>query len=178
MHRVLPEDDYLRAIGELAYRVSSLEWSILGDMKALGVPPEELDVNDLIGRTTGRIARELRASAKHWDDRPALQAWALRAAEALGAIAKRRNHVLHARPATDPEGRQRLYRMVRDGARLEAFWITDEFLAIQNEAAEAAARYLNELRVLFSEHEESVREANKKRRDELAGAEKAISPPE
>lgn len=56
----LPEDDYLTLIGQVAYMVSSLEWTILGDLPGLAqyLPPD-LTASVLAGKSTGQIARTL-----------------------------------------------------------------------------------------------------------------------
>lgn len=169
---MLPEPDYLRKIGELAYRVSYFEWAILGDLIALEVPERELNIRALIDAPTGTIARKLRSATPHWKtDRPALYAWATLAADALEAIAIRRNHVLHARPAMDGRGQQRLNRdTTLDGQRTE-FWITEDFLDVQIVACEEALRQVNDLRVLGSDPEKSTRQANRDRAAAIAAKE-------
>lgn len=55
----LPEDDYLVLVGQVAYMVSSLEWTILGDLPGLAqYLPTGLNTAALAGKTTGRsVAR-------------------------------------------------------------------------------------------------------------------------
>ncbi|WP_184171895.1 hypothetical protein [Micrococcus endophyticus] len=126
----LPEPEYLVRVGELAYAVSSLEWTMLGDLHRLAPGlPEGLTLSDLEARTTGGIARRLRQHAEHMSPGP-LQVYVATAAEALATAAALRNDVLHARPATHPAQGQRLYRAAAEGQRPTGhrFWIDDAWL--------------------------------------------------
>ncbi|KUI00818.1 hypothetical protein AU189_10785 [Mycolicibacterium acapulense] len=105
----LPEDDYLTLIGQVAYMVSSLEWTILGDLPGLAqhLPPD-LTTSALAGKSTGQIAGTLsKAVGAIGDDD--VRAYVEEAGRVLGEAATMRNDVLHARPATIG-GEQRLYR--------------------------------------------------------------------
>jgi hypothetical protein len=115
---------------------------MLGDLPGLASAlPESLRLEDLAGETTGVIGRRL---AEATVDDPALKAWLTRGGEALQAVAGRRSSVLHARPATDEEGRQRLYRW--DATRRQAFWVTDEYLDELVEDIGKLMRSIDELR--------------------------------
>lgn len=105
----LPEDDYLTLIGQVAYMVSSLEWTILGDLPGLEQHlPADLTTSALAGKSTGQIAWALtRAGGEIGDDD--VRAYVEEAGRVLGEAAERRNDMLHARPATIGED-QRLYR--------------------------------------------------------------------
>jgi hypothetical protein len=105
----LPEDDYLTLIGQVAYMVSSLEWTILGDLPGLGrYLPSDLTTSALAGKSTGQIAGALmKAKEKISDDD--VRAFVVRASELLSEAATMRNDLLHARPATIG-AHQRLYR--------------------------------------------------------------------
>lgn len=120
-----PGDAYLQRIGELAYGVSSLEWTLLGDLHRLSAHlPTDLTVANLAGRTTGGIAQRLRAavpSVAHG----ATALYLSTGADALAEVSEIRNAVLHARPATI-DGQQRLYRWRSRPS--EAYAITDEWL--------------------------------------------------
>lgn len=157
--RVLPEPEYLDLIGELAYKVSYLEWGVIGDLAAArdqGVITTE-QVRDMQAATTAGIARQLRDVAGTWHGRPKLTAWAQRAAAALEDAAEQRNHVLHARPATDEDGRQRLLRdrTRRDGTR-DLFWITSEFLREQVRVIDEHLNELEPMRWLNAGHDDSA----------------------
>lgn len=118
-----PGDEYLRRIGELAYAVSSLEWLMLGDLPHLDVA-DHVSTVDLVGLTTGAIGKKLVDAAPKVSD-PAVADFLRAGGDALIAVAKQRNSVLHARPAT-VDGGQRLFRWTRKPA--EMFPITDQWL--------------------------------------------------
>ena len=105
----LPEDGYLLLIGQVAYMVSSLEWTILGDLPGLmQYLPTDLTASALAGKSTGQIARALtKAAAEIGDDD--VRAYVEKAGRVLGEAAEMRNDMLRARPATIGED-QRLYR--------------------------------------------------------------------
>lgn len=141
----LPEPEYLARIGEIAYTVSSVEWTLLGDLHRLAADlPATLTLNELEPKTTGAIgACASKAAASGMPPGP-VREFIAACGTALTEAATIRNDVLHARPATHPEQDQRLNRagtrregrkFVRDGTR---FWITDEWLDEQ-------VRRLNEL---------------------------------
>ncbi|AWT25195.1 hypothetical protein Csp1_03710 [Corynebacterium provencense] len=141
----LPEPKYLARIGEIAYTVSSMEWTLLGDLHRLAADlPAPLTLKELEPQTTGAIgACASRAAAMGMALGPVREFIAV-CGTPLAEAAKIRNDVLHARPATHPEQDQRLShagtrrearKFVLDGTR---FWITDEWLDDQ-------IRRLNEL---------------------------------
>lgn len=52
----LPEPEYLASIGEIAYTVSSMRWTLLGDLHPLAADlPAPLTINELEPLTTGAI---------------------------------------------------------------------------------------------------------------------------
>ena len=105
----LPEDEYLILIGQVAYMVSSLEWTILGDLPGLAqYLPADLSTSALAGKSTGQIAGALsKAVGDVTDDE--VRTYVEMAGRVLGEAAELRNDMLHARPATIGED-QRLYR--------------------------------------------------------------------
>ncbi len=120
----MPDDQYLRKVGLVAYLVSSLEGLLLFDLPRLqaAVPPQ-LAVDRLAGKTTKRLGEQLvefaPACATH-----NVAAYLGAGGRALVEVAPKRNALLHARPATDEQGRTRLYRW-----RLpEAHFIDDVWL--------------------------------------------------
>lgn len=119
-----PGDPYLKKIGIMAYAVTSMEWTVLGDLPQheLALPPN-CTIDRLAGKTTGELSRRFgEAAAAATDTRVANF---LRTAErVLGAAALIRNDVLHARPATE-DGEQRLYRWK---ANITPFVIDDAWL--------------------------------------------------
>jgi hypothetical protein len=105
----LPKDDYLVLIGQVAYMVCSLEWTILGDLPGLAqYLPADLNTPALAGKTTGQIGGALgKAVDKIGDDD--VRAYVELAGRLLCEASEMRNDLLHARPATIG-GDQRLYR--------------------------------------------------------------------
>lgn len=125
----LPDDEYLLRLGKVAYAVSYVEWTVLGDLYGLRDRlPANLTVQHLAGKTTGSIAKALRDALPEIAD-PEVHEFIEASAEVLADLSTRRNQVLHARPATTEDGRQRLlrYRPLPDGLE-EMFWIDDQFL--------------------------------------------------
>lgn len=105
----LPGDDYLLLIGQVAYMVSSLEWTILGDLPGLAqYVPTDLTTSALAGKSTGQIAGALSKVVDQISDDD-VRAYIQLAGQLLGEAATMRNDLLHARPATI-DGEQRLYR--------------------------------------------------------------------
>ncbi|MFA4051890.1 hypothetical protein [Mycobacteroides chelonae] len=122
----LPEDDYLVLVGQVAYMVGSLEWTVLGDVPRWSQHlPADLTAGALAGEPTGVIGRKLRSAADkiaHDQVRNYIET----AGQILGDAAKLRNDVLHARAATSEDGFQRLYRWKEKPQC--AFFITTEWL--------------------------------------------------
>jgi hypothetical protein len=142
-----PDDPYLTQIGRLAYAVSGLEWSVLGDLpRHAAVLPPALNVGALAGQTTGRIARAIQQHLHDVQDQD-VQAWLKESASALLVVSDIRNHVLHARPAT-LDGQQRLYRW-RQGR--DSFPITDQWLEEETDLIEAWSAKVVALRVMTSD---------------------------
>jgi hypothetical protein len=130
----LPEAEYLTRIGRIAYQVSSMEWCILGDLELLAEAiPDDLSVGNLAGLTTGRIASRLRGATQEITSEPVL-AYVRTAADALDDASKRRNHLLHARPATI-DGQQRLYRWrlaSGDQFPITIAWLDEQIAALNH----------------------------------------------
>lgn len=125
----LPGQDYLARIGEIAYTVSSLEWTILGDLHRLaGQLPDDLVLNRLESMMTSQIASEVKHASKGMAE-GSVKDYLLAVYPALFVVADLRNDVLHARPATHPHQGQRLNRAeVRDRKTTgKRFWIDDEW---------------------------------------------------
>ena len=97
-------------VGLVAYLVTSVEGLLLFDLPRLewALPPQ-LNVESLAGNTTTKLGHELLAHASQCID-PTVAAYLEAGGIALSEIGSQRNAVLHARPATDKEGRTRLYR--------------------------------------------------------------------
>jgi len=139
-----PEDSYLIQVGRLAYAVSSLEWSVLGDLTHhASALPAALAIGTLAGQTTGKIAEKIKQHLNAVQDN-AVREWLKTSADALTEASIIRNHFLHARPATIDD-QQRLYRW-----RLtpnDAFPITDQWLADQIDRIETLSAAVSTLRV-------------------------------
>jgi hypothetical protein len=105
----LPDDGYLVLVGQVAYMVSALEWTILGDLPGLAqYLPVDLDIPTLAGKTTGNIAAALTAAASAIKDEE-VRSYVAEAGRLLCKARELRNDLLHARPATIGQ-EQRLYR--------------------------------------------------------------------
>lgn len=125
----LPDQRYLARIGEVAYTVSSMEWTILGDLQRLADRlPEGLILNRLEPMMTAGIASAVKVSSKEERD-PEIKAYLTEVYRALFKAAEIRSDVLHARPATHPEHDQRLSRAeTRDKQTTgQRFWIDDKW---------------------------------------------------
>lgn len=142
----LPEQEYLARIGEVAYTVSSMEWTILGDLRRLSDRlPDDLVLSRLEPKMTSGIAGEVKKAAKACDDEP-IKDYLTAVYRALFKAAEIRSDVLHARPATHPDEGQRLNRSeTRDRKTTgKRFWIDDEWfdsaITILNEQLSAVSR--------------------------------------
>lgn len=110
----LPEDEYLLLVGQVAYMVSALEWTILGDLRRHALDlSSDLTQEKLAHLPTGVIATKLKAAVDKItnDD---LRAYIERGADVLQKASVDRNDMLHARPATADDGNHRLYRWTKD----------------------------------------------------------------
>lgn len=126
----LPDFDYLVRVGELAYTVSSLEWTILGDLGRLQSElPESLTLSRLEPMNTAAIAVAVKEATEEMEPSPTRE-YLVAVYRALFEVAMLRNDVLHARPATHPEQGQRLYRAeVNSGSPTgHRFWIDHDWL--------------------------------------------------
>ena len=125
----LPDQRYLARIGEVAYTVSSMEWTILGDLQRLADRlPEGLLLNRLEPMMTASIASAVKDASQGASDTE-IKEYLTEVYRALFTAAEIRNNVLHARPATHPEQNQRLSRAeTRDKQTTgRRFWIDDEW---------------------------------------------------
>lgn len=104
-------DEYLVALGRVTYSVSSLEGGILFDIPHNPHIKNLFDMQELVDKTTGGIAVALKAVLKHNEiSDPQTMEWLTLASSQLKEIAKRRNHIIHSRPATSRDGETILYR--------------------------------------------------------------------
>lgn len=142
----LPEQQYLARIGEVAYTVSSMEWTILGDLHRLSDRlPESLGLDRLEPMMTSGIAKEVKTAAIAASPGP-MKDYLTEVYKALFAAAEFRSNVLHARPATHPEQDQRLYRAEtwNNQTTGQRFWIAyewfDSAISTLNEKLSAVSR--------------------------------------
>lgn len=132
----LPEEEYLRKVGLVAYLVASVEGLLLFDLPRLaGALPPELNVESLAGKTTSKLGEKLRAHASQCTDQ-VVAAYIDAGGAALIEIGLQRNAVLHARPATDCAGRARLYR-----------WRVPDAYFIDDDHLDQLARRIDDLQV-------------------------------
>ena len=110
----LPTEDYVYNVGLIAYSIGYLEWQILGDLCSKKDIPDEYKINKLSKQSTGQIATLFlndELLSKVLDDE--LKIRIKQFGEKLRNIAERKNHILHAHPATI-DGEQRFYRWTPD----------------------------------------------------------------
>lgn len=125
----LPDNEYLERIGEVAYTVASMEWTILGDLLRLSSRlPEGLTLNRLEPKTTAEIAKDVKNAAKTADD-VEIKNYLVAVYRGLFEASEIRNNLLHARPATNPQQGQRLYRSETHNSQTTGrrFWIDGEW---------------------------------------------------
>lgn len=142
----LPEQEYLARIGEIAYSVSSMEWTVLGDLHRLADRlPDDLTLQRLEPMMTSGIASAVKVAAAATEDGP-IKDYLVAVYRALYVAADVRSDVLHARPATHPEQGQRLHRAAVANKQTtgERFWIDNDWfdvtIARLNECASAVSR--------------------------------------
>lgn len=132
---VEPSREYFTKIGELAYRVSQIEWLIIDDIRLAST---SIDAHALHGLPTGAIGRALEDLIPELAKRPNVQHFVATASKALLNVARRRNTVLHARPGTTRSGDVRLVKLnASNDGTVDDVWIDDDFLDKQL----AAVRY-------------------------------------
>ncbi|MGG5170558.1 hypothetical protein ACQR35_00050 [Pseudarthrobacter sp. J1738] len=125
----LPEPSYLARIGEIAYTISSMEWTILGDLHRLVADlPDTLSLDQLEPEMTSGIATKIKAATTDMTSGPTKE-YLVAVYRSLFAAAAIRNDVLHARPATHPGDSQRLMRAETTNRQTTGvrFWIDDEW---------------------------------------------------
>lgn len=103
-----PEDSYLTNLGRTLYANNYLEWLII---EVVGLLDPSATVTDLAAMEGGRIAQSFRRAMTAVSG---LDAGLLASLHDLSRDydlhVSRRNGIAHARPATAPDGKQRLYR--------------------------------------------------------------------
>lgn len=137
----LGDDEYLKNIGQIVYSVGYLEWLLLGDIASNKNLPASLSSEILSTKSTGQIARILQKIPSEDVKDTQLRDWLVMGAEYLSKIARLRNHILHARPATNKSGQQVLYRWT--GRPNEQFYIDQSKLEELNQLINEALVALN-----------------------------------
>ncbi len=121
----LPDDEYLAAVGRTVYLLNGLEWLVIEVVRRLD-PSTSIEL--LAGMTSYGIAEQLAAKVRGVSGLRPEQATELqRLAGAYAALPPVRNDATHARPATMPDGRQRLYRWAPTKTRFTG-WIDEPAL--------------------------------------------------
>jgi hypothetical protein len=122
----LPNGHYVSMLGEVAYSVGYLEWLILGDLGRVPDLPPGIDLQMLARKTTKQIGDALMKAAKFKALSQADREWLAEGGKQLVAISKKRNDILHARPATTSAGEECLYRWTAQTGK--QFWIDSDYL--------------------------------------------------
>jgi hypothetical protein len=142
-----PGDDYLVRIGELVYRISSLEGQLIWDIPRLSKAlPDSFGTGELLTSTTRGIGQQLLDVAPKVTD-ASVQEYLKFGGFALRTAGELRNHILHARPATDGHNKQRLHR--NTGSKW--FWIDDEYLDFALDEITSLVARLDEKRPTFDD---------------------------
>ena len=151
----LPEPEYLEQIGDIAYAASSLEWTLLGDITRMKNHfGSDFSLENLEGQTAGIIARMALEEAEKINDGQ-IKRYLHTIGKALKEVADIRNDVLHARPATDAEQKQRLYRAEVGSDRKptgKRFWIDDDWLEQKRCVLNEVLDTVNQVRPSFKDY--------------------------
>ncbi len=140
-----PGDRYLTFIGGIAYAVSYMEWTVIGDLSRIHA---SITLEDLVDRTTGHIGKAL-VKASVSESNPAVQDFLKVSGQCLNEASTLRNSVLHARPATI-EGEQRLTRRTYNrGAENEDMTIDFEWLEATTDRLAELTREMSNARLPF-----------------------------
>lgn len=142
-----PGDAYLVRLGELVYQIASLEGQLISDIPRLSKAlPDSFGTGELLTGTTRRIGQKLLGVAPKATDTK-VQNYLKSGGHALLAAGDLRNHILHARPATDGNNNQRLHR----NTGTKWFWIDDDYLDFALEEIANRIDRLNESRPSFDD---------------------------
>ena len=126
--RLAAASEYTSALGLAVYAFASLEWNAVWCCERIAPG----SINELSDRTAGRVADTLRHLVKSLpssEGRGELE----RAALDFQALTRTRNNLLHAKPGTAQDGRQRLF---RDGDQ----WTLEEIEAVADAFTECSIR--------------------------------------
>jgi hypothetical protein len=123
-----PDRDYLTFIDEFAFWVANLEWEIVGDLR---VASAEVDIVQLLGRSTGQIGHALREAAEGFAGASEHPGVPKHRCESAPRRYRARNHVMHARPAQRRDGTPMFVRLREVGGQVQRIWIDQDLLARQ-----------------------------------------------
>jgi hypothetical protein len=115
--RFAHDPGYVAKLGAALYAFQSVEWVMI---EILGKLRTDRGARWSAGRTSGQIARALRDALLMARDPQSL-------GEKWIQLTETRDDIVHARPATDPDGRQRLFRWAPTRQAVARF-ITDDDL--------------------------------------------------
>jgi hypothetical protein len=124
---------YVARLGAALYAYLSVEWVII---ELLGGLRSDRDASWAAGQTSGTIARSFANAIAENDPRSLGRAWI--------NLTTIRDDIVHARPATDSEGRQRLYRWAPSRhaqARIISDEVLDDFVGGLETASDDAEFY-------------------------------------
>ncbi len=122
----VPSTGYLTKVGEVAYKVSELEWAALDDPHA---NHPLVETPKLFGRSTGQIAAALADASATTAGRDPQGHFLRVASMALKDVAFLRNRILHAIPGIMPNGEVCLLHLrVSAVGAIESAWIDEACL--------------------------------------------------
>jgi len=136
-----PEDEYLTLLGRALYAVNYCEYLAIEVTCWLD---NTRDFASLAGSEGGGIANALKAAVRLAGSSVPTEAADI--ANDFGHLVDDRNDVIHARPATDDEGRQRLFRWAPTRPRAQTQTVTEDVLNALADASLAIYGRLGKLR--------------------------------
>lgn len=120
-----PGPEYAQMLGETLYQMAGLEWMVIEVIQRLD-PATSIEM--LAGLTTSGIADQLKSKVDKATVLEPARHDELRAiADDYADLPIVRNDIVHARPATAPDGRQMLYRWAPNKSAFIGF-VADELL--------------------------------------------------
>jgi hypothetical protein len=141
-----PDDVYLRLLGHVTYDVNCLEWLAIEVIRRLD-PGTSMEL--LAGMTARGIAEQFASKARAAQGRADLDDDTQRQLRELAAayleLPPTRNDSAHARGATTPDGRQRLYRWAPNKSDFTG-WVDEEFLRDMHRTVQAIESGLDSVR--------------------------------
>ncbi len=146
-----PEDDYLTLLGRALYSMNYCEYLAIEVTCWLD---KNLDFARLAGSEGGAIADALKAAVALAG--PSVPVEAVEIANQFGLLVYDRNDVIHARPSTDNQGRQRLFRWAPTRPRARTQTVTEDVLKALADKSLAINERLGALR----EHLKATRPAD------------------